>query len=73
MSFFGRLFRRQKKAEPSPLVDRAPKTEADPVSRSAPARSTGDVLSELRHKARTGDPTLNAQHHSGSFSDSEKK
>ncbi len=73
MSFFGRFFRRQKKSAPSTLVDRAPKSESDSAVRSTPTRSTGDVLSELRHQARTGDPKLTAQHLSGSFADKEKK
>ncbi len=41
------------------------KKETDAPSRSAPA--AGDALSDLRFKARTGDPKLTEKHRSGNF------
>ena len=73
MSFFSRLFHKPKKNPPPPLVDRkpAPPKQEPPVSRSGPAASAGDPLSEMRFRARTGDPKLTDRHHSGSFSGKE--
>ena len=66
MSFFTRLFGGKKKPAPEP-VNRAPavKKESAAPSRSAPAAQ--DALSELRFKARTGDPKLTEKHRSGNF------
>ena len=67
MSFFTRLFGGKKKQKAGELVNRAPagKKEAAAPSRSAPAAQ--DALSELRFKARTGDPKLTEKHRSGNF------
>lgn len=71
MSFFARLFRKKKPAPP--LVDRKPappKPEA-PVTRSGPEAPAVNPLSEMRFRARTGDPKLMDHHHSGSFGENE--
>ena len=67
MSFFTRLFGGKKKQKAGEPVNRAPaeKTESAAPSRSAPAAQ--DALSELRFKARTGDPKLTEKHRSGNF------
>ena len=62
MSFFTRLFggkKMQKAPEPAEK-----KGDSAPV-RSAPAAA--DALSDLRFKARTGDPKLTEKHRSGNF------
>ena len=71
MSFITRLFHKPKKNPAPPLVDRkpAPPRPEPQVSRSSPAAPAGDPLSEMRFRARTGDPKLTARHHSGSFSE----
>ena len=68
MSFWSDLLKKlKKKQKSSELVNRAPaeKKESAAPSRSAPAAQ--DALSELRFKARTGDPKLTEKHRSGNF------
>jgi len=70
VSFFGRVFRRRGKVNPlSPSSDQL----TGGADRALPPQGKEDALSELRHRARTGDPTLTGRHHSGSFSGPEKK
>lgn len=59
MSFFSRLFKKRSKPAKQP--------QTKPVDRSVPAQTGTDVLTELRHQARTGDPKLSGKHRSGSF------
>ncbi len=65
MSFFRRLFRSARKKPPVPA---SPKGEKAEIRRNAPGAGVGDALSEMRFRARTGDPGI-ATHHSGSFGD----
>ena len=67
MSFWSDLLKKLKKKSAPELVNRAPaekKAEAEPT-RTAP--TAGDALSDLRFKARTGDPKLTEKHRSGNF------
>ena len=59
MSFFARLFKKHTQAKPAP--------QQKPADRSVPTRTNPDTLTELRHQARTGDPTLSGKHRSGNF------
>lgn len=59
MSFFSRLFKKRRAA-----VKNTPSSK--PADRGVPQGGT-DPLTELRHQARTGDPTLSGKHRSGSF------
>ena len=59
MSFFARLFRKRTPVKPVP--------QQKPADRSVPTRTNTDTLTELRHQARTGDPTLSGKHRSGNF------
>lgn len=68
MSFWSDLLKKLKKTQKSSeLVNRAPaeKKSGSEPARSAPAAQ--DALSELRFKARTGDPKLTEKHRSGNF------
>lgn len=59
MSFFSRLFKKRRMP--------AKQSQDKPLDRSVPAQNGTDVLTELRHQARTGDPKLSGKHRSGSF------
>ena len=60
MSFFSRLFKKRS----APAKQAQQEKHAD---QNVPARSSAETLTEIRQQARTGDPTLNGRHHSGSF------
>ncbi len=59
MSFLSELLKKLKKKSPPA------ETEKAAPNRSVPA--AGDALSDLRFKARTGDPRLTEKHRSGNF------
>ena len=68
MSFWSDLLKKLKKTQKASELDNrshAEEKESTSPSRSAPEAQ--DALSELRFKARTGDPKLTEKHRSGNF------
>ena len=68
MSFWSDLLKKlKKKQKASELVNRAPAEKKEDAAPTRSAPTAGDALSDLRFKARTGDPKLTEKHRSGNF------
>ena len=67
MSFWSYLLKKLKKKQTPELVNRAPAEKKEDAAPTRTAPTAGDALSDLRFKARTGDPKLTEKHRSGNF------